>query len=95
MIEYINFANKYYDSKKPWIQVKEDKDSFNDTTYNCLYMIANMANLIYPVLPEASEKIRKMLDLPEYKWDEQLVKGEYKIKNIDILYDRIEEQIII
>ena len=92
MIEYINFANKYYDSKKPWIQVKEDKDSFNDTTYNCLYMIANMANLIHPVLPEASEKIRKMLDLPEYKWDEQLVKGEYKIKNIDILYDRIEEQ---
>lgn len=95
IFDYIAIANKYYDSRQPWVQVKEDINSFNDTTYTCVYMIANMANMIAPVLPHASQKIKQMLELPEYKWQEAEISGDYKIQNLRILYNKIDEKEII
>ena len=95
IFDYVALANKYYDSKQPWIQVKEDINSFNDTTYTCIYMIANMANMIAPVLPHAKEKIKNMLNLSEYKWEEEEIKGDFKIQNLQVLYDRIDESKIL
>ena len=91
IIEYISLANKYYDSKEPWVQVKENIDEFNKTTYTCVYMMANMANMIYPILPNGSEKIRKILNIQDFEWKEQIINGDLKIENLKLLYDRIEE----
>lgn len=95
IFDYIAIANKYYDSRQPWVQVKEDINGFNDTTYTCVYMIANMANMIAPVLPHASQKIKQMLELPEYKWQEVEISGDYKIQDLRILYNKIDEKEII
>lgn len=95
IFEYVALANKYYDSKQPWIQVKEDINGFNDTTYTCTYMIANMSNMIAPILPHASEKIKEMLGLPEYQWEVTDIKGDYKTQNLQVLYDRIDEKKIL
>ena len=92
IIEYVNCANKYYDSKQPWIQVKENISEFNKTTYTCTYMIANIANMIAPILPNASLKIKEMLGLPKFKWEEEIISGDYKIENLQIIYNRIEEK---
>ena len=91
IIEYLSLANKYYDSKEPWVQVKENINEFNKTTYTCVYMMANMANMIYPILPNGSEKIRKILNIQEFEWKEQIINGDLKIENLKLLYDRIEE----
>lgn len=92
MVEYFMLANKYYDSQEPWKQVKEDLSAFNDTTYTCLYIMANMANIIAPVLPKASLKIKNMLGLPKAEWKVANILGEYQINNLNIIYDRIEEK---
>ena len=92
IIEYISLANKYYDSREPWIQAKEDIDGFNETTYTCVYMMANMANLIAPIMTHASDKIKHMLSLPEYVWEETTIKGDIKIKDLAIIYDRLDEK---
>ena len=92
MIEYISMANKYYDSKQPWIQVKENIDEFNNTTYTCTYMMSNIANMINPVLPKGSSVIKQMLHLPEFAWNEQLISGDIKIEDLQLLYNRIEEK---
>ena len=92
IIEYINCANKYYDGKQPWVQVKEDINEFNNTTYTCIYMIANIANMIAPILPNASLKIKNMLSLPKYKWEEEKISGDYKIKDLQIIYGRLDEE---
>lgn len=91
IFEYIALANKYYDSKQPWIQVKNDIDAFNDTTYTCTYIIANISNLIAPILPNASLKIKEILNLPKYKWEEIIIKGNYKVENLQVLYNKIDE----
>lgn len=92
MFEYVALANKYYDSRQPWLQVKDDIAGFSDTTYTCTYIIANMANMIAPVLPHASEKIKKMLNLPDFRWKEEKINGEYIINDLEVLYDRIDEE---
>lgn len=91
MIEYISFGNKYYDTQQPWIQVKENIEEFHDTTYNCVYMIANMANLIAPIMPETSKKIKEMLHLPEFQWKVQEISGDIQLDDINLLFERIDE----
>lgn len=95
IVDYISLANRYYDSKEPWVQVKNDIEAFNDTTYTCLYMIANISNLIAPILPGASLRLKKMLDLPSYSWNEIVISGDKVLANIDILYSRLDEKTIL
>lgn len=91
IFEYISLGNKFYDSKQPWKQVKEDLSAFYDTTYTCIYMMANISNLIAPILPDASKKIKKMLNLPEYKWEEELITSDLQVEDLVLLYERIDE----
>ncbi len=90
ILEYISLGNKYYDSNEPWIKVKEDINEFNKITYTCVYMMANIANLIAPIMPNTSLKIKEMLSLNPAKWEEEMIKGDIKINNIEILFERID-----
>lgn len=89
MFEYVNNANKYYDYNTPWVKVNENIEEFNNITYTCLYIIANLSNMISPILPNGSKKIKEMLSLPPCKWEEEDIKGEYKIHDLKVLYERI------
>jgi len=87
---YVALGNKYYDEQKPWIQVKENMVKFNNTTYTCIYMMANISNLLAPFIPSTANKIKEMLQLPSFKWEVVRIKGDIKITNLNILYDKIE-----
>lgn len=90
IFEYIGFANKYYDEKEPWKQAKENIEEFNNITYTCAYIIANISNLIAPFMPRTSKKVKNMLDLPEFKWEPINLKGNLKINNLELLFNRID-----
>ena len=92
--QYISLANKYYDSSEPWIKVKENIDEFNKITYTCVYMIANMANLIYPVMPKTSDKIREILSLAPCKFEENRINQDFKIENLNVLFNRLDEKML-
>lgn len=90
VMEYVGEGNKYYDQQTPWIQVKEDIDSFNNTTYTCMYMIANISNLLNPFIPDTTDKIKKLLSLDKASWNEITLKGDIKLNDIGLLFERIE-----
>ncbi|MCC8182851.1 MAG: methionine--tRNA ligase [Clostridiales bacterium] len=92
MIQYIQDANKYYDTQAPWTQVKaEDKTAFNNTTATCMYIIANMSNLLNPVLTRGCAKLRTMLELPETPtWSPINIKEGLVLGDCPILYQRLE-----
>lgn len=92
VVEYISMGNKYYDEQQPWLQVKNDINAFNNTTYTCIYMISNISNLINPFIPDASKKIKEMLSLPEYKWESEKITGDLKVKDISLLFNRIDDK---
>ncbi len=91
IIEYAVLGNKYYDEQQPWIKVKEDINEFNNITYTCVYMMANLASLLSPFIPTTSLKIKTMLNLGDSNFDICNLKGNIKINNLELLFDRIED----
>ena len=91
IIDYVSYGNKYYDDNTPWVKVKESVDEFNNITYTCVYMMANISNLIAPFMPLASKKIKKMLSLEEYKWEPVDISGNIKLNDLELLYNKIDD----
>ncbi|MDD4706488.1 MAG: methionine--tRNA ligase [Bacilli bacterium] len=92
ILEYISVGNKYYDEKQPWLQVKDDLKAFNDTTCTCIYMIVNIANLIAPILPDTANKIKAMLNLPNYVWKETTFTGDIILNEVSLLFEKIDDK---
>ena len=70
--------------------VKEDIDKFNDVTYTCLNLMANISNLIEPFIPKSSHKLMNMLKINNNDWKYIEVEQNLHLENIDILFERIE-----
>ena len=88
IIELLDFANKYYDEKKPWVQYKENINEFNNTIYTCTIIIANISNLIEPFMPLTAEKIRKYLRIKNRKWEYIEKIDNIKLNDIFPLFER-------
>ena len=90
-MELVEYANKYYDEKQPWIQKRENIEEFYNTIYTCSTIIANLANIFEPFMPEICKKIRKYLNLPNTSW--QYIKPEIgtKLEQIEPLFTRLEK----
>ncbi len=90
IIDLAQYGNKYYDDKKPWILYKENMQEFNDVMYNCANIIANLANLFEPVMPETSKKIKEYLDIDISKWEKITIDKDISLKDINPLFERIK-----
>lgn len=93
IFDFIRKANKYFNDEKPWITIKSEKSICMNTMYNCVQIIANLAVLLEPFLPFSSDKVIKWFEL-ERKWEFQEVPINYSLKEIDILFERIDKKII-
>ena len=89
VMELVEYANKFYDESKPWIQKKEDIESFNNTIYTCAVIIANLSNLFEPFMPKACEKIREYLKISKPQWEFTTIEDNIKLENIEPLFNRI------
>jgi len=86
----IRQANKYFDERKPWIQVREDPSACGDTLYTCVQIIANLAQLLSPFLPFSCEKIRGFLALEPPVWQPISVPAHRQIHQLELLFERID-----
>ena len=89
IFEIIRFGNAYYDSKQPWKTRTDDVAQCRKTITECAYLIANIAVLLYPILPFSSEKIADWLQV-DLTWQEKTVTLKKITKEISILFQRIE-----
>ena len=90
IVELIEIGNKYYDERKPWIQKKENIEEFNNTIYTCTNVIANLSNLIEPIMPQTSNKLREYLKIEKPSWKQIQIKEKISLNNIEILFERID-----
>jgi len=89
IMELVEYANKYYDERQPWVQKKEDIEGFKDTIYTCSVIIANLSNLFEPFMPKACEKIRKYLKIENPTWNVIQINDDIELKDIEPLFNRI------
>ncbi|MFD3447641.1 methionine--tRNA ligase [Microbacteriaceae bacterium 4G12] len=85
----IRFANKYFDEQQPWKQIHDDPLACDRTMVNCVYMIANLAQLLAPFLPFSSEEVRKMLQMDEFKWEALHITSR-PLYDVKPLFERID-----
>lgn len=63
ILAYTKTANLFIDEQKPWVLAKENPEELGDVLYTLLEMLRHVGYLLYPVLPETSEKILNALSL--------------------------------
>jgi len=63
----ISMANVYIDERKPWKEVKENPKMFLETMTILIAMIHHVTWLLQPFIPETSEKIKNIFNLPNSK----------------------------
>ncbi|MBF0241404.1 MAG: methionine--tRNA ligase [Desulfamplus sp.] len=101
--DFISKLNRYVDSTAPWVVAKDEtrKGELAAIIYNLMESLRVVASLIYPVMPQTSVKMSKILGVEqsdgqkEFKtvdeilvWN-QLIIGT-KIEKVEALFPRIE-----
>ena len=79
-------GNEYFQKQKPWVSVKTDIEKCTETLYNTLKILASVSSMLYPFIPESSEKALKNI-CAEKGIISDFIKG--KIKPI-MLFKKIE-----
>ncbi len=92
IFEFVRRANKYFDTETPWITRTADQAACQNTLYQCVQIIANLAVLLYPFLPFSSKKVSAWLGL-DSSWQIHEVPGGYILPEIQILFERIDKSV--
>jgi methionyl-tRNA synthetase len=94
-------ANKYFNDTEPWKTVKADPARCGTTINVCLQVSRALAILMQPVLPDACERLWKLLKLPgsavAHSWDsaaELTIPEGHVIGKPEILFAKIEDEVI-
>lgn len=87
------FGNKYYDINQPWKTRVSNPALCEETLYNCVQIVANIAILLYPFLPFSSEKVLGWLGLLK-QWTHQYVAPGYKLPETSILFERLDKSVV-
>lgn len=93
IFEFIRSANKFFDEEQPWITRTTDRTACENTLYQCVQIIANLAVLLSPFLPFSSQKVCKWFNLSG-KWEKQSVAAGYRLPQVEILFQRLDKKVI-
>lgn len=93
IFEFVRSANKFFDTKQPWITRTTDATSCENTLHQCVQIIANLAVLLAPFLPFSSAKVCGWLNI-DSKWEKHSVPVGYLLPEIEVLFQRIDKKVI-
>ena len=94
IFDCINFANKYFDEKQPWILAKTDSDKCNNVLYNCCNIIYNINLLLKPYLPFSAEKVEEYLKVSSDEWIYKKIDKVEILEDVQPLYERYDKKVI-
>lgn len=99
--EAMNLArigNKYITECEPWKVWKTDPKRVETILYISLQLVANLAIAFEPFLPFSSEKLRGLINMPEFSWSSlgntDLLKAGHQLAEPELLFEKIEDETI-
>ena len=99
--EAMNLArigNKYIADSEPWKVVKTDPERVKTIIYISLQLTANLAIAFEPFLPFSSERLRAMIDMPEFSWEDlgktDLLAPGKVLPKPELLFTKVEDEAI-
>ncbi|MBO5182730.1 MAG: methionine--tRNA ligase [Paraprevotella sp.] len=99
--EAMNLArigNKYIADCEPWKVIKTDPERVKTIIYLSLQLTANLAIAFEPFLPFSSERLRGMLAMDSFEWEQlgrtDLLPAGHKLPKPELLFEKIEDDVI-
>ena len=99
--EAMNLArigNKYIADCEPWKVVKTDPERVKTIIYISLQLTANLAIAFEPFLPFSSKKLRGMLNMEDFEWNQlgrtDLLAAGHQLGKPELLFEKIEDEVI-
>ncbi len=99
--EAMNLArigNKYIADCEPWKVWKTDPKRCETILYISLQLVANLAIAFEPFLPFSSAKLRKMINIESFDWNQlgstDLIKPGHQLSEPQLLFEKIEDETI-
>ena len=99
--EAMNLArigNKYIADEEPWKVIKTDPERVKTIIYISLQLTANLAIAFEPFLPFSSKRLREMINMDTFKWEElgstELLAPGKQLAAPALLFEKIEDDVI-
>ena len=99
--EAMNLArigNRYITECEPWKVWKTVPKRVETILNISLQLVANLAIAFEPFLPFSSEKLRKMINMPNFEWTQlgstDLLKAGTQLGEPELLFEKIEDEVI-
>ena len=99
--EAMNLArigNKYLADTEPWKLAQTDMERTATILHIGLQIAANLAIAFEPFLPFSSEKLRRMLNLADFSWNQlgriDLLKTGARLGEVQLLFEKIDDAAI-
>ena len=99
--EAMNLArigNKYLADTEPWKLAKTDMERVGTILNLSLQLAANLAIAFEPFLPFSSEKLRGMLGMESFEWEQlgrtDLLAAGHELGKAELLFEKIEDSAI-
>lgn len=99
--EAMNLArigNKYLADTEPWKLAKTDMERTATILHIGLQIAANLAIAFEPFLPFSAEKLRRMLNLADFSWNQlgriDLLKTGVRLGEVQLLFEKIDDAAI-
>ncbi|MCL2846973.1 MAG: methionine--tRNA ligase [Firmicutes bacterium] len=100
-IELINAANRHFDDGMPWKTIKDNPEKCNQTIFDVVTMIANLAKLLAPFVPNSAKRVASWLnvdlgtmervdDQPINIWKPHQFTTDINIGEIEVLFKRLD-----
>ena len=95
----VNFsfeANKYFNDSEPWLFKKKDPERMNTILNTIVEQIKNISILLNPIIPIATRKVLNTINISdkdiliETIRKENIIDNNKELKNLDILFKKIE-----
>lgn len=99
--EAMNLArigNRYITECEPWKVWKTDPERVRTILYVCLQLTANLAIAFEPFLPFSSGKLRRMLNIEAFEWEQlgrtDILAPGHQLAEPELLFEKIEDSVI-
>ena len=99
--EAMNLArigNKYIADCEPWKVVKTDPERVKTIIYLSLQITANLAIAFEPFLPFSSKRLREMIDMASFSWEDlgrtDILPAGKQLPKPELLFTKIEDEVV-
>jgi len=91
-------GNKYIADEEPWKVIKTDPERVKTIIYISLQLTANLAIAFEPFLPFSSKKLREMINMETFRWEDlgstELLPAGKQLAKPSLLFEKIEDDVI-